>query len=110
DRPTETPGSGPAPSAGLLPRSAAEGRAKGSRATKFTWHGIAFSAVSSYSVPEITALKPSISPAPAIFRMSTLPSPELVETFTLPEHNRKTPRGVWPSTNNVASEGYVVCG
>jgi hypothetical protein len=38
-------------------------------------------------------------------RIKTFPSLELVDSFTLPEHNRKTPRGVCPSTNNVASGG-----
>ena len=33
---------------------------------EFTWHGPAVSAVSSYGVPEITALKPSASPGTAI--------------------------------------------
>src|ERR1700740_949235 len=69
---------------------------------------MAVSAVNSYSTPEMTALSPSISPAPAIFRMSTLPSRELVESLTLPEHKRNMPRGSCPSTNNVAPGGYMV--
>src|SRR6476661_7729170 len=45
----------------------------------------------------MTALSPSASPASAILRMSTLPSREVVESLTLPEH-----------TTSTAPPGYVL--
>src|SRR5438093_11021495 len=69
---------------------------------------MAVSAVSSHAVPAITALRPSTSPDPAIFRMRTLPSFEVVESFTLPEHSTNIPRGIWPSMNSSAPPGKAL--
>src|SRR5579864_3442186 len=83
-------------------------RISASRSTKFIWHGPAVSAVNSKGSFAITALRPSTSPASAIFRMSTLPSREVVESLALPEHSTKAPRGICPSTNRTALPGYVL--
>src|SRR5580704_7111135 len=83
-------------------------RTKASRSTKLIWHGPAVSVVSSNGSPDITALSPSTSPASAIFKMSTLPSREVVESFAFPEHSTNAPRGVCPSTNRRALPGYVL--
>src|SRR5438093_13045069 len=58
---------------------------------KFTWQGPDVSAVTSKGVAEITALKPSASPGSAIFSMRTLPSREVVESFTFPEQSTNAP-------------------
>jgi hypothetical protein len=73
---------------GSKPRFPVAGN-QGSLGTKFTWHSTAVSAVGSCSVPAIAALRPNISPAPAIFKMSTFPSRELVDSFTFPRAQRK---------------------
>jgi hypothetical protein len=54
------------------------------------------------------ALSPMTSPASACFRISTLPSFEVVESFTLPEQRMNTPRGVCPSTNSSAPGGITL--
>src|SRR6202035_2807127 len=41
-------------------------------------------------------------------RIRTLPSREVVESLTLPEHRTKAPRGIWPSTKSTAPPGYVL--
>src|SRR5947207_14558870 len=40
--------------------------------------------------------------------MRTLPSREVVESFTFPEQSTNAPRGDCPSTNRIAPPGYVL--
>ena len=63
---------------------------------------------SDITTPEIEALRPSASPASAVLRMRTLPSREVVERFTRPEHSTNMPRGFWPSTNRIAPAGRTL--
>src|SRR5208282_161228 len=51
---------------------------------------------------------PSTSPGSASFTIIVLPLGELMESFTLPLHNTKMPRGICPSTNSTAPWGYAV--
>src|ERR1700689_2995906 len=56
----------------------------------------------------MVALNPSTSPGSASFIMMVRPLGELMESFTVPLHNTKIPRGICPSTNSTASGGYAL--
>src|SRR5262249_5395731 len=75
---------------------------------KLTWQGPIVSAETSKGSPEITALSPKTSPASAIFRIRTLPSFEVVESFAFPEHKMNAPRGNCPSTNRRVLPEYLL--
>src|SRR5438874_10182151 len=78
-----------------------------SRGIKTPCPGSIIAAVTSYGRFETTAFRPRTSPESEILVMIVLPSRDDVDSFTLPVHRTKTPRGCCPSMNSIAPLGYT---